>query len=63
VTIKDAFQQYADKKLTAIKLIRQMTGMINPDFAVDIVALVNQVTRVEDGDLDMETFKEMHGLV
>lgn len=62
MTIKDKFQQFANKEITAVQLIRDMTGIINPEFAVDIIALVNQVTRVELGDLEMDLFKEMHDL-
>lgn len=62
MTIIEALQEYADKKTTAIKLIRSMTGTVRAEMAIDVLALVNQITRIEEGDLDMETFKEMYGL-
>lgn len=62
MTIQKAFQDYVDKKATAIDVINLMTGIINPDHAVDICALINQITRVEKGEMEIEIFKEMHGL-
>ena len=62
MTIIEALQEYASGKTTAIKLIRSMTGMVNPEMAIDLIALVNQVTRVEDGDMGMEDFKHIYKL-
>lgn len=62
MTIKDALQGYVDKKMTGYELIGDMTAMINPEQAIDILALVNQVTRIERGTLDLPTFKAMYEL-
>lgn len=62
MTIKDKFQQFANKEITAVQLIRDMTCIVNLEHAVDVIALINQVTRVELGDLEMDLFKEMHDL-
>jgi hypothetical protein len=62
MTIKQALQGYVDKKLTAIELIGDMTGMIKPEQAVDILALINQITRLERGTMDEATFKAMYEL-
>jgi hypothetical protein len=36
--------------------------MFNPDHAVDILTIICQITRIEQGDLDKETFKSMYKL-
>ena len=62
MTIKTALQQYVDKKVTALELIGGMTAMFKPEAAVDLLALINQITRLEAGRLDMETFKSIYKL-
>jgi hypothetical protein len=62
MTIKAALQEYVSKKTTALQLIGSMTGMFNPDMAIDILALINQITRVESGDMDLQIFKDMYEL-
>ena len=59
MTLKDAIQEYLNKESTAIELIRQLTASVNPNHAVDILALINQITRLESGDLDEDTFKSV----
>ena len=60
MTIKQALQDYADKKLPALELIGSMTGMFRPEAAVDILALINQITRVESGSLEFQIFKDIY---
>lgn len=62
MTIVQALQEYASGKTTAIKLIRSMTGIVKAETAVDILALINQITRVEEGDMDMQIFKDIYNL-
>ncbi len=62
MTLKAALQNYVDKKQTALELIGGMTGMFNPQAAIDLLALINQITRLESGSLDMETFKSIYKL-
>lgn len=57
--IQDLLQEYIDKKKTAIEVIAMITGIINPDQAVNIVAIVNQVARHANKDLSDETFKSV----
>lgn len=61
MSLKDTLQEYIDGKTDAISVIRMLSGMFNPDYAVNILALVCAITRVEQGDLDKETFKQMWG--
>lgn len=68
MTLKDVLTQYlndiesADHAKATIQLVRDLSGAFNPDHAVDILALINQVTRLQQGDLDVETFKEVWGI-
>lgn len=67
MTLKQTLQEYivsrdTDSPKTALELIRTISGVFNPDSAVDLLVLVNQVTRLECGDLDIETFKSVWGL-
>lgn len=62
MTIKDALQGYVDKKLTGYELIGDITAMIRAETAIDILALVNQITRLERGTMDLATFKAMYEL-
>jgi len=57
MTLKEWLTAFADKKVTAIEVITVLSGMFNPSQAVDILALVNQIARVESGDMDRETFR------
>lgn len=65
MTIKDVLAKYlediegADHAKATIELIRQLSGAFNPDHAVDILALINQITRLHSGDLEIEVFKEI----
>lgn len=68
MTIKEVLKKFvddiegADHAKATIELIRQLSGAFNPDHAVDILALINQVTRLQQGDLDVETFKSVWGI-
>jgi hypothetical protein len=59
MTIKELLDEYLDGKVTAIKAIRRLSGIFTPNTAVDTLALICSITRVEEGDLDKETFKEV----
>jgi hypothetical protein len=59
MTLKDLLEKYLNGQMTAIHLIRVLSGMFNPDHAINILALICQITRIEEGDLDKETFREI----
>lgn len=59
MTIKELLEDYLSGKTTAIKAIRALSGAFHPEQAVNILALVCSITRVEEGDLDKETFRSM----
>lgn len=59
MTLADLLIEYADKKRDAISVIRTLSGMFNPDHAINILTIVNQITRVEQGDMDREMFKKL----
>lgn len=63
MSIREALQKYVNKEMTAIEFLRLLSGAFNPDMAADLLALVNQVCRHEEGDLDTETFKSLYDLV
>lgn len=60
MTLGDLLKQYFNKEISAIKLIRTLTGMFDPDHAIDILAITNQICRHEEGDIDTETFKSIY---
>ena len=62
MSIKDLLQDLVNEKLTGYEVIRIITGMIDPDQAINIIALVNQITRFCIGDMDKEYFIEAYGL-
>lgn len=62
MTIRDGMQQYVDKKQTALEFIRSMTAMLNTEQAVNLLELINQITRIEAGTLSIETFKKVYNL-
>lgn len=57
--MKKLLEEYLDGKTDAISVIRALTGMFNPDYAVHILALVCAITRIEQGDLEKETFRKL----
>jgi hypothetical protein len=60
MSIKEAISKYLNKSMTSTELIRMLSGMFNPDIAVDLLVVINQVCRHEQGDLDTETFKSLY---
>ena len=62
MSLKEALNQYLNKQISAMELIRLLTGIVNPDHAVDTLAIINQVTRLELGDQDVDTFKAIFKL-
>jgi hypothetical protein len=60
MTIKSLLDEYIDGHQTAIRTIRTLSGMFEPKHAIAILTLICAITRVEEGDLDKETFKEIY---
>lgn len=60
--IKELLRQYANGEVKANKAIRMLSGMFNPEHAVSLLSVICQITRVEDGDLEMDLFKEIFEL-
>jgi len=57
--MKELIEEYINGEMDAIVLIRTLSGAFNPDHAVDILATICMVTRVELGDLDKKTLKKI----
>lgn len=57
--ITDLLNEYLEGKTSAVETIRMLSGIFNPDTAVDLLTLINAVTRVELGDLDKDTFRSV----
>jgi Ca2+-binding EF-hand superfamily protein len=51
---------YLDGKITSNDLIRSLSGAFDPNHAVTLLALINGVTRVEDGDMDKDMFRSIY---
>jgi len=51
---------YLEGKIDAIEAIRTLSGIFDPDQAVGLLAIICAITRVEQGDLDRETFKSVY---
>ena len=60
--MKELLLKYLNGEISAIKTIRTLSGAFNPDHAVSILAIICSITRVEEGDMDKETFKEVFRL-
>ena len=60
MTIKSLLDDYLDGKYTAINTIRTLSGMFDPKHAIAILTLICAITRVEEGDLDKEDFREIY---
>ena len=60
--MKELLNNYVDQKTDAITVIRALSGMFNPDYAIDILTIICSITRVEQGDMDRETFKAVFKL-
>ena len=57
MTLAEQLQEYLDGKISAISMIRMLSGMFNPQHAITILAIICSITRVEEGDMDREFFK------
>jgi hypothetical protein len=62
MTIADALNKYVREEVNAIATIRLLSGMFDPVHAPDILAVICAITRIEEGDLDKETFRKMMGI-
>lgn len=62
MTLKEILVDYVDGNRDAVTTIRILTSIIRPEQAIDILALVNQITRMEHGDMDKDTFVEIYKL-
>jgi hypothetical protein len=60
MTLIEASQEYLNGKTDAIALIRTLSGMFNPDHAVTLLTFICAITRIEQGDLDKETFWKIY---
>lgn len=60
MTLVSLCEEYLDGKITAINLIRTMSGMFNPDHAVSLLTFICAITRIEEGDLDHQTFRSVY---
>ncbi len=49
-------RSYVSGETDPIMTIRILSSMFNPDAAIHLMALICSITRVEQGDLDKETF-------
>jgi len=57
MSIKELLQSYVDGEITAIEAIRTLSGIFNKDQAPFLLALINNITRLEQKDLDKQTFR------
>ena len=62
MTGKQLLTEYITGERTAISTIRAFSGMFNPNQAIDILTVVCSITRVEEGDMDKETFIKVYKL-
>lgn len=51
---------YLEGKTDAITVIRTLSGIFNPEQAINILVLICAITRIEQGDLDKDTFRETY---
>jgi len=62
MTLQDLLQSYLNKEVTAIHVIRTLTAMFDPEDAINLLVVVNQITRLEEGDMDVKDFQAMFGM-
>jgi hypothetical protein len=55
--MRDLLLEYIEGKTDVISVIRAISGIVNMDHAINVLAIICMITRVEQGDLDKETFK------
>lgn len=59
MSILDLLNEYLEGKTNAIGTIRRLSGMFNPDHAVTLLTLICAITRVEEGDLEKDMFRDL----
>ena len=62
MTLQDLMLKYLNKEMDAISLIRMLSGMFDPKNAVSLLSIICSITRLEQGDMDVDTFKTVFGL-
>lgn len=57
MTLESKMNKYFDGEIDAIQMIRELSGMFDPEHAITLLSLICTITRHEQGDIDTETFK------
>ena len=56
--MKELLTKYLKGEITAVATIRSISTDSNTDFARSMLLLINEITRLEMGDLDRDAFKK-----
>lgn len=62
MTLQELLKQYINKEKTAVETVRIISAAFDPHFAIDMLALINQICRHEVGDMDTDILKSMYGI-
>lgn len=57
--MRELLERYLKGETDAISVIRTCSGMFDPKYAITLLTLICSITRVEQGDLDKETFRSL----
>ncbi len=56
---RELIENYLKGETDAISVIRILSGIFDPKYADGILVLICAITRIEQGDLDKETFRSI----
>ena len=62
MTVKEIMEEYLEGKADAISIIRALSGIALQVEAMDTLAVICMITRVEQGDLDKDLLRALVGL-
>lgn len=60
MTLKEMLLEYVEGRQAAIPLIRALSGMFQPEQAIDRLVIICQIARMEQGDLSKEDFRKLY---
>lgn len=60
MTIVDGCESYLNGEISAISLIRTLSGIFRPEYSSDLLVMICAITRVEEGDLTKDDFRSIY---
>ena len=62
MTVNELLLSYIEGETDAISAIRALSGIFDPNVAINYLVIICQITRIEQGDLEKDLFVKLYKL-